>query len=158
MDLNIRILDFNHNNMHQYKIAINLLLSNLFQYKIAMRSQFSNTLHIKNVIHPQLSIFSLLHNANMDVLNISKINLSPAFISNSLNYKDALDKDNQKALLHQLHVIQGILDAGRETVTNIYMLIFNQPLKMMPNQIRINRYKIRILIHQILNHLYAQNL
>ena len=155
MDLNIRILDFNHNNILLYKIVIHLLPNSSFQPKIAMLNRFSNTLQFKNVMHPQLSIFSLLLNANMDVHNISKINLRPAFINNSLkDYKDALDKDNQKALLHQLHVILG-LDAARETETNIYTQIFSRPLKMMH---RIIRLKIRTLILQILNHHNVRNL
>ena len=95
MDLNIRILDFSHNNILLYKIVIHLLPNSSFQPKIAMLNRFSNTLQFKNVMLPQLSIFSLLLNANMDVHNISKINLRPAFINNSLkDYKDVLDKDN----------------------------------------------------------------
>ena len=155
MDLNIRILDFSHNNILLYKIVIHLLPSSSFQPKIAMHSQFSNTLQFKNVMHPQLSIFSLLLNVNMNVHNISKTNLRPAFINNSLkDYKDVLDKDNQKDLPHQLHVILD-LDAAWETETNIYMQIFNRPLKMMH---RIIRLKIRTLILQILSPHNVQNL
>jgi len=159
MDLNFRISVISLNNILLYKIVINLLLNNSFQSRIAIHSQFSNILPFRNVIHLQHSIFSLQPNSNLDVLNISKIKLSPAFTNNSLkDYKAVLVKDNWKALHHQPHVISGIPDPAQEMEMNIYTQIFNRLLKMKPLKIRIINLKTRTLNHQMLNHLYVQNL
>lgn len=158
MELNIRILDINPNNILLFKIAILLLLSNTFQFKIAMHNQFSSFLQFRNVTLLQHSIFNLRRSANTDIHNICKIKLSLAFINNNLNYnKDALDQVSQKALHHQLHAILDILKTTLEKEMNIYKQIYIRLQKMMSLKIRIFKHKTVTLNHQMINNLYVQN-